>query len=257
MHITAIVLAAGRGLRLSRFNRFTVRGGIPTHISKMIGSGRSKIPKPLIEINSQPIIIYSLNTLSQHPDIRDIIVVANADNLKDIVNKIKQYGISKIRDIILGGRERRDSVSSGLDAIDNRTELVLIHDAVRPFIDREIISSLIKEAKESGAAIIGVPVKATIKKVTSHKSQVTSRVFVKETVNRDNLWEIQTPQVFKKELILKAYKKFGNVDATDDAMLVERLGVKVSVVFGSYNNIKITTPEDLVLAEAISKIKKG
>jgi len=229
MHITAIVLAAGRGLRL-----------------------KSRLSKPLVEINSQPIIIYSLNTLSQHPDIKDIIVVANSDNLKDIGGKIRRYGIVRIRDVVLGGKERRDSVSNGLDVMDKRTELVLIHDAVRPFIDRKIISSVIKEAKISRAAIVGVPVKATIKQVTGHKSPVTSRFVVEKTLDRKCLWEIQTPQVFNKDLILRAYRRFANTDVTDDSMLVEKLGVKVTVVLGSYNNIKITTPEDLVLAEAIA-----
>jgi 2-C-methyl-D-erythritol 4-phosphate cytidylyltransferase len=179
--------------------------------------------------------------------------VVNSDNYKSIVSKIRRYDIAKIREVVLGGRERRDSVINGLGVIDNRTELVLIHDAARPFIDREILSSVIKEAKISQAAIVGVPVKATIKKVVSCQLSVVSRLVVEKTLDRKDLWEIQTPQVFNKDLILKAYKRFKKFPATDDAMLVERLGVKVSVVLGSYNNIKITTPEDLILAEAIVK----
>ena len=256
MYVTAVVLAAGKGLRLSRFNSFTVRSGIPTHISKMIGSGRSKISKPLIKIDSKPLIIYSLNTLSKHPYIKDIIVVANRRNLQDIRNKIKRYRIDKIRDVVLGGQVRQASVVNGLKAIDNRTDLVLIHDGVRPFIDRDMVSSVIKTAKSSGAAIVGVPVKATVKEVVSCQLSVVRQFVVKKTLDRSKLWEIQTPQVFRKDLILKAYDKFGDIDVTDDAMLVEKLGAKVSVVLGTYNNIKITTPEDLVLAEAILRSYK-
>jgi 2-C-methyl-D-erythritol 4-phosphate cytidylyltransferase len=253
MYVTAIVLAAGKGLRFSRFNSFTVRGGIPTRISKMIESGKSKLSKPLIKINSKPIIIRCLDILSKHSYIKDIIVVANSKNSISITREIKQYRIRKIRDVILGGRLRQNSVINGLKAMDMCTGLVLIHDAVRPFIDKDMVSSLIKEANRYGAAIVGAPVKDTVKKVRKsggHKD--TSRI-VEKTLNRDVLWEIQTPQVFKKELILEAYRKFGNIEVTDDASLVEKLGVKVKIVRGSYNNIKITTPDDLILAEAIAK----
>jgi 2-C-methyl-D-erythritol 4-phosphate cytidylyltransferase len=230
MYVTAILLAAGKGLRL-----------------------KSKISKPLIKIDSQPLIVYSLNTLGKHPYIKDIIVVANPRNLQELRKTIKQFRIDKIKDVVLGGEVRRASVANGLRAIDNHTDLVLIHDAVRPFIDKEMVSSVIKTAKSYGAAIVGVPVKATIKKVTRHTSHVTRQFMVEETIDRNGLWEIQTPQVFRKGLILKAYDKFGDIDVTDDAMLVERLGAKVSVVKGSYNNIKITTPEDLIIAQAIAR----
>ncbi len=230
MYVTAIVLAAGKGLRL-----------------------KSKISKPLIKIDSKPLIIYSLNTLSKHPYIKDIIVVANRRNLQDIRNKIKQYRIDKIKDVVLGGQVRLASVVNGLRAIDNHTDLVLIHDGVRPFIDRDMVSSVIKTAKSSGAAIAGVPVKATIKSVKVSKCQSVKENIVEKTLDRSKLWEIQTPQVFRKDLILKAYNKFGDIDVTDDAMLVEKLGAKVSVVLGTYNNIKITTPEDLIIAQAIAK----
>jgi len=227
MYVTAIVLAAGKGLR---FN--------------------SRISKPLAKINSKPIITYCLNTLSKHPYIRDIIVAANSRNLKDLVSKIGQYEIGKIKDIVLGGKRRQNSVCNALKTMDKRTDLVLIHDGVRPFIEKKTISSLIKEAQSYGAAIAGVPVRATIKKIKNQKSKIK---IVEETIDRGNLWEIQTPQVFRKDLILEAYKKFRDFVVTDDSMLLEKLGVNVRVVKSSYNNIKITTPEDLVVAEAISK----
>ena len=223
--VTAIILAAGEGQRF-----------------------KAKISKPLVKINSRPMVIYSLRAFSKHPWVKDIIVVANKINRGRIIKQIRQYGIGKVKGVVIGGRRRQDSAMNGLQAIDSRTNLVLIHDAVRPFIDRGIISSLIKKAQNGGAAIVGVPVKATIKEVVSRQSSVVSK-----TLDRSRLWEIQTPQAFKKDLILKAYQKFGNLDVTDDAMLAEKLGARVSVVSGSYNNIKVTTPEDLAVAEAIAK----
>jgi 2-C-methyl-D-erythritol 4-phosphate cytidylyltransferase len=229
MYVTAIVLAAGRGLRL-----------------------KSRITKPLIEIKHKPIIIYCLQVLSRHPYIRDIIVVANSKNFKNIARKTKQYKIAKIRNIVLGGKERQDSVCNGLQALDRGSDLVLIHDGVRPFIQPKIVSRVVCAAKRSGAAIVGVPVKATIKSVARLPVCPFARKFlVKKTLHRNNLWEIQTPQVFRKDLILKAYKKFGRIMVSDDAALVEKLGARVSIVQGDYKNIKITTPEDLLLAKAI------
>lgn len=230
MHVTAILLAAGKGLRL-----------------------KTKVSKPLVEINSKPAIIYSLDTLSKHPLIKEIILVANSDNLKEILNKIRRYRINNIKDVVLGGRLRQDSVIKGLNAVDERADLVLIHDSARPFIEERLVTSVIKTARKYQAAIAGVPVKATIKRVASSQKSVVRGKFIEKTLDRKNLWEIQTPQVFKRELILEAYKKFGNSEVTDDASLVEKLGHRVRVVMGSYNNIKITTAEDLILAEAIAE----
>jgi len=228
-YTSAILLAAGRGIRL-----------------------KLKVPKPLVEINSRPLIIYSLLELSKNRDIRDIIVVANSKNKKNITRKIRQYKIGKIKRIVLGGRARQDSVRNGLKALDGRTELVLIHDAARPFINREIISSLIAAAHKCGAAIAGVPVRATIKKATTlQRHNVRSR-FVEKTIDRSDLWEIQTPQVFRKKLVLEAYKRFSRIPVTDDAALIEKLGKKVKILQGSHFNIKITAPEDLIIAKSLA-----
>lgn len=235
---TAIVLAAGRGRRFG-----------------------AKISKALARIKSIPVIIYSLEVLSRCADIKEIIVAVNPSNRKEIQGLIKKYKIAKVSHIVSGGRRRQDSVLNGLSQVDQGSKLVLIHDGVRPFISREVVSLLIKEAAKSGAAILGVPVKVTIKEATTpprHPASpagghITRRVVVKRTLDRKNLWEIQTPQVFRKGLLVKAYKKFGRIDATDDAMLVEKLAARVSIVMGSYDNIKITTPEDLAIAEAIIK----
>ena len=227
MHITAILLAAGKGMRF-----------------------KSKTPKPLVKIASKPIIIYSLDALARNPDIKDIIVVVNSENKEGILRLIKTYRIRKIKGIVKGGEKRQDSVINGLKALDKRTDFVLVHDSARPFIGNNIIVSLIKQAKKSQAAIAGVPVRSTVKKVSDSG-------FVEETIPRKNLWEIQTPQVFRKALILKAYARFGKKEATDDSSLVEKLGSRVCVVPGFYSNIKITTPEDLIIAEAIFRRKKS
>jgi 2-C-methyl-D-erythritol 4-phosphate cytidylyltransferase len=230
MNLTAIVLAAGRGTRFKK-----------------------NPPKPLFRIAAKPILIYSLLNLSRHPGIKDIIVVTNSLNQKKIIAEIKKYRIDKIRAVVLGGLRRQDSVAKGLAAIDNHTDFVLIHDAARPFINAKIISSVIKAAKEYGAAISGVRVRHTIKQAKKINNNTGSVAFVEKTLDRKNLWEIQTPQVFKKSLIIEAYRKFGRLNVTDDASLVEKLKKRVSIVFGSYLNIKITAPEDIIVASEVLK----
>ncbi|MFA5155802.1 MAG: 2-C-methyl-D-erythritol 4-phosphate cytidylyltransferase [Candidatus Omnitrophota bacterium] len=228
--VSAIVVAAGKGKRL-----------------------KSRIPKPLIKLGSKPLIIYSLQALSRNRAVKEIIVVANPLNVKAIANAIKKYRIKKISSVVLGGRRRQDSVYNGLRKTSPAASLVLVHDAARPFINRAVISASLKQAASCAAAIAAVPVKATIKQVTGYRSQGTGKIFVKKTIDRRDIWEIQTPQVFKKELLLKAFRKFGKADVTDEAMLVEKTGNKVAVVLGTYSNIKVTGPEDLIIAEAIIK----
>jgi 2-C-methyl-D-erythritol 4-phosphate cytidylyltransferase len=223
MFVSAVVPAAGYGLRLGK-----------------------SIPKPLVSLNNKPIFIHTLSILSHHPDIKEIILVVSADTLDLTKRYLRKYRIKKIKQLVIGGRRRRDSVQNGLRCVSDEANMVLIHDAVRPFIELNMISRVIKEAAKSKAAILGVPVKSTIK-------EVAARSRVRRTWKRERFYEIQTPQVFKKDLIIKAYRKFPNVSAADDASLVERLGSKVVVVLGSYFNIKITTPEDLVFARAILK----
>ena len=221
-YVTAIVLAAGKGERF-----------------------KSKVPKPLVKIHSKPIIAYSLQAFSAHPSVKDIIVVVNAANRGAVIKIIERYRIDKISGIVKGGRRRQDSVKNGLKAVNPCSDVVLIHDSARPFINMQMVSSLIAAGQKHGAAIAAVPVKATIK-VVSRSGKV------QETLDRSRLWEIQTPQVFKKALLLEAYKRFSKLDVTDDAGLVEKLGAHVAIVMGAYTNIKITTPEDLAIAEVIA-----
>ncbi len=221
--VSAILLAAGEGRRLN-----------------------SSVSKPLVKIGRHAIVFYSLRTLSKHPGIGQIIAVVNRANRQAIAKIIKNYSFKKIKAIVLGGRRRQDSVYNGLKAISRDSKWVLIHDSARPFVQAGAVTKVIQQAKKYGAAILAVRPKATIK---SSRPDNT----VAETFNRDKLWEIQTPQVFEKNLLLKAYKKYSKDKVTDDASLVEKLGKRVKVVKGSYGNIKITTNEDLLFARVISR----
>jgi 2-C-methyl-D-erythritol 4-phosphate cytidylyltransferase len=219
--VTAILLAAGKSLRFIK--------------------GRNKV---LFKICGKPVIYYSLLVLSRHPKIDEIVVVSSSGILSKIKRLIKRHRINKVSKIILGGKERKDSVSNGLKELSLKTSLVVIHDAARPFINNKIITDSILAAKKRGAAVVGMPLKYTVKEI--------SKGFVVKTLKREDIWEIQTPQVFKKEIILKAYKnKLGY--ATDDAVLVEKMGIRPVAVLGSYLNLKITTFEDIFFAEAILK----
>jgi 2-C-methyl-D-erythritol 4-phosphate cytidylyltransferase len=221
--LSAIILAAGKGKRLN-----------------------AAVPKPLVRIGNKPAIIHSLETLNKHPGIDEIIVVLNSDNQGEIIKVIKSCSFKKIEAFVLGGIRRQDSVYNGLKAINKKSGWVLIHDSGRPFIDSKYITKVISAAKKSGAALLAVKPKATVK--FSRKGNI-----VTETLNRDKLWEAQTPQVFQKNLLLEAYKKHSKSNVTDDASLVEKLGKRVKLVEGDYDNIKITTAEDLLLAGLIIK----
>ena len=231
MFVEAIVPAAGLGVRMKSF-----------------------LPKPLVKIGKKPVIIHTLEALAKNRDIKRILVAVSPDNLNRFKEVISGYKIGKSLSFVAGGRTRRDSVKNCLKEIFGETDFVLIHDAVRPFISQGLISRLIAEAKKSRAVICGVPVKATIKKVAVRRpSSVVRSLTVAQTLDRENVWEIQTPQVFAKSLLTAAYKRYANRAVTDDASLVEKMGQKVKVIEGSYFNIKITTPEDLILAKAILK----
>jgi len=221
MRVSAIVLAAGRGIR------FSTRGR-----------------KLFSKIKNKPLFQYSLEELDRHSLINEIIIVVNSANRSEITRRLHRCGLSKVVKIVSGGRRRQDSVYNGLGACGDDCGLVLIHDGARPFIDSRLISSVIKRAQKSGAAIAGVPVKSTIK--SASRAQV-----VEKTLERAKLWEIQTPQAFKIDKLLAAYRRFAKTDVTDDSTLVEKLGVKVSIVAGDYRNIKVTTVEDLEVARAI------
>lgn len=231
MHITAIVLAAGKGSRMN-----------------------SELPKQYMNVDSKPVLYYSLKAFEESP-VDDIILVAGEGDIsycrKDIVEK---YNISKVKTIVNGGTERYWSVKNGLVAAAD-TDYVLIHDAARPCLTIDMIERSIKEVQISGACTVGVPVKDTIK-------LVDEECFGVDTPPRNRLWQVQTPQSFAYQDIAKAYQlleESGDVDITDDTMIVERyLGKKTKVIYGDYCNIKITTSEDLSMVENfLKKIKKS
>lgn len=221
---TAIVLAAGKGTRMN-----------------------SKIQKQFLEVEGKPVIYYSLKCFQESLLIRDIILVTGEESLSYCKEEIvKRFGFSKVKKVTAGGKERYDSVYAGLCACDN-TDYVLIHDGARPFVTEEILERTCFAVKETGACVVGMPAKDTIKISDRNK-------MVESTPAREKVWLVQTPQAFRYSLIKESYESIRCKDMsgiTDDAMIVEQeRGVKVALVHGSYENLKITTPEDLIIAEA-------
>ncbi len=216
---TAIVLAAGQGLRMN-----------------------SEVPKQFMELEGRPLICHSLQVF-EDSFVDEIILVASADRLDYCKEEIvEKYGYTKVTQIIAGGEERYDSVYQGLCAV-RECDYVYIHDGARPFVDEEILLRAKQCVEETGACAAGMPVKDTIKVVDEQNVVI-------ETPARSHVWQIQTPQVFSYPLLREAYDKLfagGDLkDITDDAMVVERmLGHPVRLFEGSYRNVKITTPDDL------------
>lgn len=226
---------------------------------RRFGSG---INKPFRSLCGKPLVIWSLETLEAVINVKDIIPVLKTEDVEYGKKIFKEYGISKVKMIAPGGNERQDSVYNGLKLIEDKNCIVLIHDGARPLIEKDLIEKAIKElviltseaqggrfkrgngrSKRCDGVIFGVPLKDTIKKAENG--------MVTETLKRDTLWAIQTPQIFPYKTIFSAYEKAREEGfySTDDAALVERYGGKLKVVIGSYKNIKITTPEDIVIAE--------
>jgi 2-C-methyl-D-erythritol 4-phosphate cytidylyltransferase len=221
-------------------------------LGKRFGSGTNKQFQTL---GGKPLIVWSLKALEAVGEISEIIPVLKTEDMEAGQKLFEEAGFLKIRRIAQGGKERQDSVFSGLKLIDNEKSTVLIHDGVRPLIDPRLIQGLISRlhaiihTKDSCDGVVpGVPVKDTIKEAENG--------FVTKTLKRGTLRAVQTPQVFFFKKIFAAYEKAERegYDATDDASLIERYGGTIQIVTGSYTNIKITTPEDLVIAEALLKI---
>jgi len=210
------------------------------------GSGKrlnAKVPKAFVLIKGRPLLVYCLKVFNEHPDIDGIVLVAVKDHLKAFQRLASSF--KKVRAVLAGGIMRSDSVKCGLKALLPDTDIVLVHDAARPLVDKAMIDRLLGSLKKNKAAIAGVPVKCTVKKIDR------KTLDIQETPARDLLWEAQTPQGFHKEILIKAHEKKYKEEATDDAMLVERMGGKVRMVMGDYRNIKVTTPEDIILAKQL------
>ncbi|TCT21052.1 2-C-methyl-D-erythritol 2,4-cyclodiphosphate synthase [Melghiribacillus thermohalophilus] len=215
-----IVLAAGQGKRMK--------------------AGRNK---QFIQLAGKPLIIHTLSVFEQDDDCSGIILVSHPDEQGQMEEMVKGYGLQKVSRIVPGGKERQDSVYNGLMVFDQET-IVLIHDGARPFIDRQSIHRLVAAVDSHGAALLGVKVTDTMK-LRGDQGICT--------LDRNRLWAAQTPQGFSLSIIRNAHEKAREEKflGTDDASLVERLGKQVTIVEGSYDNIKITTPEDLKKAEMI------
>lgn len=217
-------------------------------LGKRFGPGTNK---PFQSLSGKPIIVWSLEILEAVVDIAEIIPVLKNEDMEQGAKVFEENSLSKIKKIAPGGRERQDSVYNGLKLIEDKNCLVLIHDGVRPLIERDLIERTIKELKDSDGVVTGVPLKDTIKEVQSSEFGVQNEIIIKKTLKRNVLWAIQTPQVFPYNRLFTVYEKAMKEGfySTDDAALVERYGGRIKVVMGSYKNIKITTPEDLAIAE--------
>lgn len=200
------------------------------------------VNKQLLDLAGQPVVVHSLRALHAVPVDGLILVVTPGEEeiFRSVLNRFMHDVVIKI---VPGGASRGDSVMSGLMALPNDVELVVVHDGARPLIKPEKIREAISQARQWGAATLAVPAKDTIK-VAGEQD------LVRQTLQRDKLWQVQTPQVFKRQLLVEAHRVAARdgFAGTDDASLVERLGHPVKLVRGDYANIKITTPEDIVLA---------
>ncbi len=222
--VAAIIPAAGRGIRM----------GLPS-------------PKQFFELEGVPVLVHTLRVFQEVEAIGYTIVVVPAESCERVEELVQQYQLDKVARVVAGGKERQDSVLAGLEALPTGVELVLVHDGVRPFVPITVIENCLFEAGRSGAAMAAIPVKDTLKSVSSGK-------VINRTISREDVWLAQTPQAAAKELLKEAYRLAAEKKdfiATDEAGLLELMGHPVKVVEGSEKNIKITRPEDFILAKAI------
>ena len=230
--VVALVPAAGRGLRM---------GG--------------SVPKQFLSVGGEPLIVQSLRILQAAHVVDQIILAVPSADIEYCKNEIvSRHRFTKVTKVVAGGAERQDSVRYALAQVPSDTDIVLIHDAVRPFVTQRMIDEVVAAARKEGAAIIALPMRDTVK-------QVRTDGMIERTVDRTPLWLAQTPQAFRRDWIETAHRKAHTegVRATDDAFLVEWLGYSVAVVEGSGENIKVTRPEDMVIGEAIlaSRMKRS
>ncbi len=219
MKIAAVIPAAGHGKRL-----------------------KSIMPKALVSVLGQPLLVHTLKGLKKSFRFHEIIVAVPANRVENFKNILKRHSLTGVR-VIRGGRTRAESVRNGVWNVSEACEWVLVHDAARPLVNKRLVRRLIRSAKKTGAAIAATPVTSTVKR-TDAKSKT-----VLNTEDRDSLYLAQTPQVFKKVHLMKRYEILGPraLFVTDEAALFENSPIKVSVIPGDDRNIKITTPEDIKL----------
>lgn len=216
MNCTAVILGAGSASRMNGVN------------------------KQLLMLKGIPVIMRSALNFENCPEVTDIIIAVKKDDTKTIEKLCKEYGITKLKKVCEGGKNRSESALKAFSYAE-KCDVIAIHDGARPFASPVLISNVIKDAYENGGAISAVPVKDTIKRV--------KQGFIEDTPDRSTLYSAQTPQAFRYEIYSEMVKSTEEV--TDDAQLAERLGYKVKITEGSYNNIKITTPVDVLLGDMI------
>jgi 2-C-methyl-D-erythritol 4-phosphate cytidylyltransferase len=223
MNYSVVIPAAGQGKRMK--------------------AGRNK---QFLELAGEPLIVHTLRLFENDSWCQNIVLVANKTEHQMMWDLAKENGILKVSGVIEGGNERQQSVKNGVDSLQGE-QVVLVHDGARPFITVDVIHRLVEAVEKKGAVTAAVPVKDTIKRVNKGK--------VVDTLNREELWQIQTPQAFQLSLLQEAHNRAEEAEVlgTDDASLVEWLGHEVAVIEGDYQNIKLTTPDDLLVAEAIFK----
>lgn len=221
--VTAIIAAAGQGKRM--------------------GQGMNKV---FIPLDKHPLLSYTIDVFEKCEAINEVIIVVGEEDIEQMRMLIAAYGYQKVRQIVIGGAERQCSIANALKKLTPETRWIAVHDGARPFLRGDLLTRAVEAVKQWGAVGVAVPVKDTIKVVDGEG-------FVDCTPDRTRLWAMQTPQVFSRNILEEAYRcgEEKGVMATDDAALVEALGVKVKLVLGDYTNIKITTPEDMLFAEAI------
>lgn len=232
--VVALIAAAGRGTRMQA------------------GKEEAQDKKQYLVLGRRPILGHTIAIFEESPLIDEIVLVVAPEDVdycqKEIVDK---YCFTKVKEIVVGGKQRQDSVYRGLLALNPATEIVLVHDGVRPFFPGALIPEVVEAVYQQGTAVVGVPVKDTIKIVGQAN-------IVEKTPDRQRLWAIQTPQAFRYPLLLAAYRAAmtRGLKATDDAMLVEAFGHPVQLILGTYDNVKITTPDDLLVAEVLLQRRK-
>lgn len=225
MHVAAIIAAGGRGLRL--------------------GADR---PKQFLEIGGRSILAMSVAALAASDRIDEIVIALPEDHLEAESRAIRS-AIARPLSFVAGGARRQDSVANAFAKTSSQADVILIHDAARPFVTPDVIGRAIDGAKNYGAAIVAIAARDTIKQATGEAKADGARL-IGATIPRDTVFLAQTPQAFRRDILARALGEGSGIDATDEAMLVERLGLPVHVVEGDQRNVKITTPEDLATAQA-------
>ncbi|KPU42657.1 2-C-methyl-D-erythritol 4-phosphate cytidylyltransferase 1 [Oxobacter pfennigii] len=232
LSIGAVVVAAGKGKRMG-----------------------AEVNKLFLEINNKPVLAYTLEAFESSQYVDSIIIAANENEMdyikKDIIDRYKINKIKKSISLVAGGEIRQQSIIKGLSELKGACDIIVTHDGARPLVTSQIIDLSVEEAEKYGAAACAVPLKDTIKVVDEEG-------FVLSTPERATLYAIQTPQTFKFDILFSAHREAVKNEfiGTDDTVLVERLGFKIKLFSGSYENIKVTTPEDIYIAEAILNNRK-